>query len=285
MAATRHGNICRDDLKRVAFRLDPALWSEHVQGMKLDAWQEKLVRASRGSRTVALTFRQAGKTTAAGIIIAHVMHFEKGTTSLVLSPTQRQSAELLRKVRGMLLTAGERLSVDNTFSIELANGSRCLAMPGSDDGSIRGLSVSGVLCVDEAARASDTLYAAARPMLARHPEARLVLISTAWISSGFFYRAWSVGGDDWLKIEARPEETQRLSQKFLDEERRALGETAFMREYQNQFDSTNTRFFEADLLARAFNENYVSESPTTVGPDEDSDPVIHQAPMFAGLRQ
>ena len=113
-----------------------------------------------------------------------------------MAPTLRQSSELIRNLRGWLVAAGEKLAVDNTFSVELTNGSRCLAMPGSDDASIRGLSIDGDLVVDEAARVSDALYEAARPMLIRHAQtARLILLSTAWAKQGFFYRTWT-GGDE-----------------------------------------------------------------------------------------
>jgi hypothetical protein len=59
-----------------------------------------------------------------------------------------------------------------------------------------GLSIDGDLVVDEAARVSDALYEAARPMLIRHAQtARLILLSTAWARQGFFYRTWT-GGDE-----------------------------------------------------------------------------------------
>jgi hypothetical protein len=87
-----------------------------------------------------------------------------GSTSVVLAPTLRQSSELIRNLRSQLLAANEQLSVDNTFSLELLNGSRALALPGADDASIRGLSIDGDLVVDEAARVNDALYEAATPM-------------------------------------------------------------------------------------------------------------------------
>jgi hypothetical protein len=55
-----------------------------------------------------------------------------------------------------VLKAGQKLAVDNTFGIEIENGSRCLALPGQDDAGIRGLTISGGdLIIDEAARVDD----------------------------------------------------------------------------------------------------------------------------------
>jgi hypothetical protein len=127
-----------------------------------------LTLCPRGKRIALLTFRQSGKSTAAAVAIAHSMIFRPGSTSLALAPTQRQSAEILRKVKAMLTATDIKLSVDNTFAIE-ATGSRVLALPGQEDSSVRGLSIDAELVVDEAARVSDELYHAARPMIAGTP--------------------------------------------------------------------------------------------------------------------
>ena len=162
----------------LAHALDPALWSADVLGLDLDPWQQLIVRQPPGSRSIALVHRQAGKTSAAAVAIGHTMKFERpGTTSLALAPTLRQSAELIRRLRGMLLACGASLIVDNAFSLEVAGGSRCIAMPGENDAAIRGFSVDGTLVIDEAARVPDALYDAARPMLIRHATvARLMIV-------------------------------------------------------------------------------------------------------------
>jgi hypothetical protein len=66
-----------------------------------------------------------------------------GSTSLAVAPTLKQSGEFVRRLRGFLLKAGYKLRVDNTFGLELENGSRCLAMPGQDDASLRGFTNCG----------------------------------------------------------------------------------------------------------------------------------------------
>ena len=197
-----------------------------------------------------------------------------------MAPTLRQSSELIRNLRGWLVAAGEKLAVDNTFSVELTNGSRCLAMPGSDDASIRGLSIDGDLVVDEAARVSDALYEASRPMLIRHARAaRLILLSTAWARQGFFYRVWSEGDpQDWLKIEATVDECRHISISDLDRERRSMSPAAFAREYENVFDALESRFFDADAIAAMFG-GVEGAAPPPSGPDPD--PVVSRTPAFA----
>ena len=110
--------------------------------------------------------------------MAHTALFKPGSLSVVACPAQRQSAELLRKVRDFVLKAGAKLISDNVYGLELANGSRVLALPGSEE-LIRGLTVDGWIVVDEAAYVLDEMIAALRPMRAQRPEARFVMLSTA----------------------------------------------------------------------------------------------------------
>jgi hypothetical protein len=274
--------VAKEIARRALYTLSPSAWSRRELKLELDPWQVRMVDAAAASRVIALTHRQAGKTTGAAVGVAHTMAWRRpSSTSLVLAPTLRQSSELIRNLRGLLLAAGERLSVDNTFSIELMNGSRALALPGADDASIRGLSIDGDLVVDEAARVSDTLYEAATPMLVRHAKtARLVLLSTAWARTGFFFRIWSEGDlRDWLKIEARVDECLQISKADLDRERRSMPPAVFAREYENVFDSLEARFFDADAIAAAFGGIL---GPTPPIPDGDPDPVVSRAPAFAG---
>ena len=270
----------RQIARQALYTLSPSVWCRRELKLELDPWQIRMVDAPAASRVICLTHRQAGKTTAAAVSVAHTMAWRQpGSTSLILAPTLRQSSESIRNLRGRLLAAGEQLTIDNVFAIELATGSRALALPGADDASIRGLSIDGDCVVDEAARVSDALYEAARPMLIRHvATARLILLSTAWARLGFFYKIWAEGSHrDWLKIEARVDECPHISQADLDRERRAMPASAFAREYENVFDSLESRFFDADAIAGAFG---AVVGPTPPLADGDPDPVVSRAPAF-----
>ncbi len=274
--------VARSVARETLFRLSPAAWCKRVLGIVLDPWQVQQVSAPAGSRVICLVHRQAGKTTAGSIAVGHTMrHRSPGSTSLALAPTQKQSAEFVRHLRQHVLKAGAKLAVDNTFGIELDNGSRCLALPGQDDAGIRGLTVAGDLIIDEAARVDDRLYDASRPMLIRHAAtSRMMLLSTAWAKDGFFYRVWAEGDPaDWLKIEAVVDECTHIAPADIDAERRAMPESAFRREYLNEFDSLESRFFSPDAIATAFGE----AGPTPEAGDDD-DPVVSRERAFAEMR-
>ena len=214
----------------IAFRVDPVAWAEKVLGTTPHEWQEPFLRAKRGADILALTSRQFGKTTAAAICLAHSAIFEAGTLSVVACPSQHQSAEAIRKVKAMVLQAGAKLVVDNVYRIELENGSRVIALPATDD-TVRGLTVTGWIIADEAARLPADLIAALRPMRARCPNARFVMISTAWSRTDQFWLAWASDDQSWQRIKATIEEyPDIIPTDFLDKERRQ-GDDYFKREY------------------------------------------------------
>ena len=218
-------------LRELAYRVDPALWVREVVGIAPTKWQEDFLRAPRGASILALTARQVGKTTAAAWGMAHHAVCVPGSLSVVACPAQRQSSEAVRRVRESVTKAGGTFKADHVYGLELSNGSRVLALPGSDD-SIRGLTVDGWIVADEAARLSADLIAALRPMRARRPEARFAMLSTAWSRTDPFWTAWENDDPSWIRLKATADtDNVPFDPVFLEQERRALGEDGFKREY------------------------------------------------------
>jgi hypothetical protein len=54
--------------------------------------------------------------------------------------------------------------------------------------------------------------------------------------------------------------------------------SAFAREYENVFDSLESRFFDGDAIAAAFG---AVVGPTPPLADDDPDPVVSRAPAFS----
>jgi hypothetical protein len=219
------------NIRELAYRLDPVLWVREVLGVIPTPWQETFLRAAQGALLLVLTARQVGKTTVAAWAIAYVMVFKPGSLSVIGCPAQRQSAEAVRRVREALVKAGAKFKSDNVYALELENGSRVLALPSSDD-SIRGLTVDGWIVADEAARLPNDLIAALRPMRARRPEARFAMLSTAWSRTDPFWTAWTSDDPTWTRLQATADSDPTLfPAQFLEQERCALGEHDFNREY------------------------------------------------------
>jgi hypothetical protein len=69
-------------------------------------------------------------------------------------------------------------------------------------------------------------------MRAQRPEARFVMLSTANSRTDPFWSAWETGGHSWMRIQVTVDVNPTLySQDYLDQERRALGEDRYKREF------------------------------------------------------
>lgn len=227
----------------LALALDPASALREALGMEPDPWQERLLR-SRAPRILLNIHRQAGKSTVTGALAAHEAVYVPGSLILLVSPTERQSQELLRKALDVYRGLGHPVPADaeNKLSLELSNGSRIIALPGAKEGNIRGFSAVSLLIIDEAARVPDDLYNSVRPMLAVSG-GRLIGLSTPWGQQGWFHDAYVNGGPTWERYEVRAEECPRISPEFLEEERRTMLPWYFAQEYCCSFEQNESALF------------------------------------------
>jgi hypothetical protein len=230
--------------------LDSAGWVRQKLGLAADGPQAQVLRA--GSRRVILNCcRQWGKSTVTAAKAVEQAFRTAGSLVVVVSPTERQSGEFLRKAAVFVarLSIRPRGDGDNRLSLALPNGSRIVGLPGTE-ATIRGFSAVSLLVVDEASRVSDDLYHAIRPMLAVSGGS-LWLMSTPFGKRGFFYETWTRGGPDWLRIQATALQCPRIACAFLEEERAAMGDRWFKQEYLCEFDDVQSGVFDSDLVARA----------------------------------
>lgn len=223
---------------------DADRFAREALGVVPDEWQRTVLR-STAKRMLLCCSRQAGKSTATAILGLHHALSRPGSVSLLVSPSDRQSAELFRKVILYLErvpNAPKRLE-DSARSLQLANGSRVLALPSSAD-TIRGYSPTLVIGDEAAFFESDAVYAAVRPMLIVSG-GRLVLLSTPNGRRGFFHAAWSDTAGDWERHSITADQCPRISAEDLERERRSLPPWLFRQEYQCEFVETVESYFTA----------------------------------------
>ncbi|MHB0874511.1 MAG: terminase large subunit domain-containing protein [Anaerolineae bacterium] len=209
---------------------------------ELDAWQVAAL-CWEGKRALWNVARQCGKSTIAAVVGLHTALYQPGALVLLVSPSLRQSSELFRKVADLhgRLTPPPALAEDNRLSMQLANGSRVVSLP-SSEATIRGYSGATLIVEDEAARVSDALYHAVRPMLATSA-GRLILMSTPYGMAGHFYEEWTAGGETWERVRVTASECPRIPAAFLAEERRGLPDRVYRREYGCEFLQTDDSVF------------------------------------------
>jgi hypothetical protein len=236
-------------LRDLARALDPALIAADC-GLTLDPWQADLMRSS-APRVLLLCSRQSGKTTVTALIALATAVLQPSALVLIVSPSQRQSAEMHRVVLGLYrrLDGVPEITEESVLRSTLSNGSRIVALPGSER-TVRGYAAASLVIIDEAARVEDDLIAAVRPMLATS-QGRLIALSTPAGKRGWFYEAWT-GDDSWHRVKVAATECPRISQAFLDEELRELGAQRFSEEYQLAWIDPNEAVFSSAIIDAAF---------------------------------
>ncbi len=235
----------------LAIALDPARVML-TAGMQPDPWQAELLR-STASRHLLLCTRQGGKSTATAALAMWEALYNPPALILLLSPSLRQSQELFRKVAEFYgaLDRPVPAQQESALRLELSNGSRIVALPGSE-ATIRGYSGVRLLIVDEAARVDDALYYAVRPMLAVSG-GRLVMLTTPFGKRGAFFDAWQ-SGDQWERVKVTAYDCPRISPQFLAEERAAVGDWWFNQEYMCEFSDTLDQVFAYEDVMAACND-------------------------------
>lgn len=221
-------------LNRAIYHADAAAFARDVLGFQPDPTQTAVLNSAT-ARGILCCSRQWGKsTTTAAKAVHHSWHSPESLV-LIAAPTQRQSAELLRKCRRFLRRLGERRKSDgtNTESIVLGNGSRIVALPGDED-NVRGFSAATLVLIDEASRVDDELYHALLPMLAT-TNGQLWQMSTPNGRQGFFYQCWTSPSAGYTRFQVTAAECSRISSTFLEAERLRMPTSAFQQEYMCVF--------------------------------------------------
>jgi hypothetical protein len=219
--------------REVALRLDPSKLMDWLGFEIVDPWQRTLLRTD-ASRVLLLCSRQLGKSTCTACVALNEAYLNANALVLLVSPSERQSGELFEKVsrfhkRLQLVPAVRELT---TF-IELVNGSKIYALPGSGD-TIRGFSAPRLVVIDEASRVPDDVLGAVLPMLVSN-HGRLLCLSTPRGKSGFYYERWVSEDANWTRINARASESPRISPEAIAEQRSSLGPRLFSAEFDNNF--------------------------------------------------
>jgi hypothetical protein len=242
--------------KKATEETDACIFARERLGFTPDQKQAELL-ASNAKRVIVNCSRQWGKSTVAAAKAVHRGYFAPGSLVLVASPSERQSAEFLRKASGLLnrLDIRPRGDGDNAISLLLPNGSRIVGLPGTE-ATVRGFSAVSLMLIDEASRVPDQMYQSLRPMLAVG-NGDLWMMSTPWGKRGFFYEAWMESERDpaqWMRMSVPATECGRISAQFLERERTTMEGSWFAQEYLCEFTDNDRDVFARDLVENALDD-------------------------------
>lgn len=242
----------RDLALATASVLDPVAFCRRA-GLEPESWQTEVLR-STSQRLLLLCSRQSGKSSLSALLaLREVLHKDE-TLALVVSPSERQSVELLRKVLGYYRKLGSPVSAESQTGTQLvlSNGSRVVALP-STEAKIRGYSAPALVIVDEAARVEDRYWHAVLPMVAAAPDARLVVASTPW-GAGWFRDLWE-RGPEWERHKVSAVDVAHISARVLREAEATLPTWVYRQEYLVEFvDGDGESAFSPDVVAACIEE-------------------------------
>jgi hypothetical protein len=103
--------------RRIGHALDRVAWARDVLDFQPDDWQKRLLRSE--SRQIEVNAgRQVGKSETLAHVACHTAIFQDESLTLLIAPSQRQSAELAARVIALLdrIEPMERLDEDNSAS-------------------------------------------------------------------------------------------------------------------------------------------------------------------------
>ena len=235
----------------VALATNPVAFAALLGYSELDQWQRALLLSTE-QKVILNCCRQSGKSTLTAILALHHALYNPGALVLVASAGSRQAGEFFHKVTGFYQDLGRPVPSDaeNKHTLELRNKSRIVSLPCSGQ-TIRGFSAPSLIVIDEAAQVPSPVYDdALTPMLAAS-EGRLILLSTPWGRSGFFYREWREG-NEWLKLKITAEECPRISKKWLADRRAFMLDWKFKQEYMCEFGENAAGVFSIEEWENAF---------------------------------
>jgi hypothetical protein len=229
--------------------IDPAALFQQA-GLVPDPWQARVLR-SQAERIMILAARQVGKSLVCAALALRTMLLEAPALVLVVSPSDRQSGEFVRKVKSFYYVLRDpevpHVVGNSALQLHLSNGSRLVGLPDSE-AKIRGFSDVRLLFFEEASRVPAALFHTCTPMLAVS-HGRQVALSTACGKQGWYFEAWE-HDQSWHKENVTAKQCPRISRAFLEAEKRKMPERWFAQEYDNAFlDPLDSVFRQEDIEA------------------------------------
>lgn len=189
-----------------------------------------------GKIAVIKSPRQRGKTAFCGVELISMALQHPGCTSYVFEPTLSLARKVFKSIEKSLLPTG-MLVIDNSQLLELGLSNGSTISFRSTEQTSRGLTVTGLLVLDECAYLDEEVIYELLPLVNAH-KASILITSTPFIKEGYYWNMWSLGlsgsnkavkSFDW---NAYPD-----SERFITPEQKALYKaTMSPQKYRTEID-------------------------------------------------
>ncbi len=183
------------------------------------------------------------------------------TTNACVSPTLSQARKVFQDIIDCIGDSGVVKKKNETLlEIELINGSRIFFKSAEQRESLRGYTISGILCIDECAFISDDIFNTVIPWCNVH-KAPILLTSTPKFKEGFYWSYWNLGLDpDNQNVQSFDfndfDTSMLLSPDKLEEYRKILPSGQFRTEYLGEFLDADGIVFQGFKECVGFSDSY-----------------------------
>lgn len=214
---------------------------------KLQQWQKDVYDAMEnakhsGNIYVVKAKRQIGKSVLASVLIIKSA-LESKTTNAIIEPTLNQSRRVFKQITQMLEGSNTIKNANaSLLTIDFVNGSELNFKSAEQKDNLRGMTVSGLLVIDEGAFVTDDVYEIVYPWVDVH-KAPILIISTPLFADGQFYKMFvseNTISFDWSTYDT----SVFLSNEKLEMYRKEMTPLKFTTEYLGQFATDGSYVFQ-----------------------------------------
>jgi len=231
-------------LKRL--KENPSLFAQEILHFKPFSYQEKLLN-DPAKRIIACMGRQTGKTTTIATKAIHYAYAHKNTTTLIISPSLRQSMIMFDKILSLThqnQIIRKSITRKTRTIIQLTTGSQIIALPCSEH-LLRGYTANIAICDEASFIPENIITEILYPMLST-TNGTAILLSTPWDKNHFFYKAFLNPNYSTHKI--RSSENPLIPTAFLQEMQQNMTTEAYKREYLAEFTEAASSYFPQELI-------------------------------------
>jgi phage terminase large subunit-like protein len=256
---------------------NPSFFAQHILEFKPFRYQEKLLNDS-AKRVIACMGRQTGKTTTIATKAIHYAYTHPKTTTLIISPSLRQSMIMFDKILTLTHTnqfLRKSITRKTRTIIQLSTGSQIIALPCSEH-LLRGYTANLAIC-DEASFIPETIITEIiYPMLST-TNGTAIFLSTPWDKNHFFYKAFLNPAYSTHKIPST--QNPLIPKSFLQEMQQNMTTEAYKREYLAEFTEAASSYFPQELIRQCIEH----AQRLNLEPYTTLEQQIPKAEYFAGL--
>lgn len=194
-----------------------------------------------GKIYVVKSRRQVGKSIMVEQELLRYAITYNNTVSACVCPTLNQARKMFQDIIGCIIDSGVVLKKNETLlEIDLINNSKIFFKSAEQKDSLRGYTISGLLCVDECSFISDEVFYGLLLAWTNVHKAPILLTSTPKFKQGFYWNYWVLGLDenqkDVISIDFNKYDTSALlSPEKLEQYRTMLPKGQFLTEYMGEF--------------------------------------------------